>query len=123
MVETADKRRVIMVVDDNDMLRDAIGDVLETKGYATLRACDGAQATNLLSSSDVDMIVLDLQMPVLDGFGVLEWMKMHSCSKPVLVCTGTFIDEGDARLGGTPVIRKPFKIRELLSRLEGFSLH
>ncbi len=62
----------VLIVEDEDMLNEAYQVVLNTAGYQTLTAFDGQEALALLAKHHVDLILLDLRMPVLDGVGFLE---------------------------------------------------
>lgn len=76
----------VLVADDDEDLRDVVSWCLRAEGYRVVTACDGREALRSLSEHAVDLLVLDLQMPVLDGLGVLCRMK------------------GDERMRGVPVL-------------------
>lgn len=75
------ERKVVLVVDDDDAVRTTLCELLESDGYIVVEAQDGEEALSVLSSETVDLMLLDLAMPRLDGFGVLREME----SPPPLV--------------------------------------
>ncbi|MBU1670240.1 MAG: response regulator [Actinobacteria bacterium] len=81
----------ILVVDDDPDIRDVLTELLEGEGYAVVTANDGAQGLEAIREEDPDMVILDLLMPVLDGFGVCKQLQDPRWSKwrdmPVLILT------------------------------------
>lgn len=80
----------ILVVDDNRLSREINCSTLESAGYKTIMASDGNEGLSLLKAGKIDLIILDLIMPGLDGFGFLSVCKADPLSKdiPVIVITG-----------------------------------
>jgi len=72
----------ILIVEDEEALNEAYQIVLSKAGYNVLVAFDGEQALEKLSENDVDLILLDLRMPVLDGVGFLERYKPNEIESP-----------------------------------------
>jgi len=62
----------VLVVDDDAQIRDTVGEVLEDEGYEVLRAENGVRALELLEAAQPDLVLLDLMMPVMSGWEVLE---------------------------------------------------
>src|ERR1700730_10075043 len=83
MTETSGSPKCILVVDDDDTVREAIAETLELEGYCVESAADGLQALEKVKVAPPDAIVLDLMMPVMDG-----WTFLEQCRKEAL-CTGT----------------------------------
>lgn len=80
----------ILIVDDNAAMREQYAyDIGRLGGHETLTAVDGREALAVLASEPVDCVVLDLEMPRLDGFGVLRKLKEDGLETPVIVYTGT----------------------------------
>jgi excisionase family DNA binding protein len=113
----------ILVVDDEPSMARAIQRVLRPAGYETLIATDGFQAGSLLHSFAPALMTLDLQMPGLDGFGVLRFLR-DSNPRPelrVLVVSG----ESEQRLrearelGAHETLAKPFINEQLLATVQG----
>lgn len=82
-------RRRIMVVDDSPLTRELIASLLEAVGYDTVSAADGAEAIHLLSTTQVDLVVTDLEMPGLDGLELTRQIKVHDTLNrlPVIILT------------------------------------
>lgn len=82
-------RRRIMVVDDSPLTRELIAALLEAVGYDTISAADGAEAIHLLSTTQVDLVVTDLEMPGLDGLELTRQIKGHDTLNrlPVIILT------------------------------------
>lgn len=113
----------ILIVDDDAPMARAIQRVLRPAGYDTLIATDGFQAGSLLHSFAPSLMTLDLQMPGLDGFGVLHFLR-DSAPRPdlrVLVVSG----ESEQRLreardlGAHETLAKPFINEQLLATVRG----
>ena len=109
----------ILVVDDNDDNLDLIEDVLCDAGFTVVRACSGPDAMSLLMSRQIDLVLLDLMMPDMNGFAVLEMIRFI----PRLMNTAIIIqtahgDEWNIKrakdLGAKAVFSKPISPSELL---------
>lgn len=111
---------LILVVDDEAPVREMIGDALSLAGYRTLSAGDGLEAINLLRSNSVDLIVSDINMPKLDGFQLLESLRLKGDNTPFVLLTASkerpHLSTG-FRLGADDFIAKPFGIEELALRV------
>ena len=110
----------ILVVDDEDAVRHLLQRTLEESGYSVVTASDGYEALERLSQHKVELVLLDIKMPGLDGFSVLELIRKTS-NVPVIMLTA--IDEVTAvrdslGLGADDYVRKPFKTPELLARIQ-----
>ncbi|MCU1350428.1 MAG: bacT [Acidobacteria bacterium] len=109
----------ILVVDDDAAVRDLLTSVLEHRGLTVDTAADGREALQLFTENQYSVIILDLLMPVVDGFGFLRGMESVDLQVPpvVLVVTGAdraLVKQLDPqRIHG--VIRKPFDAQELAS--------
>jgi DNA-binding NtrC family response regulator len=107
----------ILIVDDEKNIRASLARGLRLEGYATLEAADGAQALESLKNDDVDLVVLDLQMPVLDGIGFLEKAASLGRKVPTLVLTAHGTIDAAVRavkLGAFDFIEKPPAIERIL---------
>jgi CheY-like chemotaxis protein len=113
--------RPVLIVDDDADIRDALSDTLEDHGYQVVTAVNGQDALRRLRDIEVapSVILLDLMMPVMDGYGFLAERERDPelAEIPVAVITaGHGVDR--ARLGETlPVIPKPIKLPQLLELL------
>jgi DNA-binding NtrC family response regulator len=107
----------ILIADDEKNIRSTLARALRLEGYQALEAEDGAAALGKLSGGDVDLLILDLEMPVLDGLGLLQKMGEAGIAIPSLVLTahGT-IDRAvrAVQLGAFDFIEKPPVLERLL---------
>ena len=116
---TADQHRRVLVVDDDQNVRTMLGALLRHRGLIVDEAADGKIALDLLRENRYAVILLDLLMPVADGFAVLRGFGTEGVQAPpvVLVLTGAdraTIDQLDSQhIHG--VVRKPFDPEELAS--------
>jgi len=110
----------ILAVDDEDAISDLVCDALSLAGYSTMRAHHGMEALRLLREHAIDLVVLDVNMPNVDGFEVLSRMREADDATPVIIVTARE-DRDDVRrgfeLGADDFIRKPFGIEELALRV------
>jgi len=109
----------IMVVDDNQEMLRMLKRTLELEGYDVATAADGSSALALLEEWKPDLVILDIMMPGLDGFQVLDLIRQRS-NIPVIMLTArrevTTLRDALA-LGADDYVRKPFATRELVARV------
>jgi DNA-binding response OmpR family regulator len=109
----------ILLVDDEDSVQKLLAYPLERDGYRVLQARDGQEALERFNSNDVDLVVLDIMLPRLDGLEVCRRLRSQS-SVPIIMLTARD-DELDKvlglELGADDYITKPFSIREFRSRV------
>jgi two-component system response regulator MprA len=110
----------VLVVDDDPDVRDSLARALRLSGYAVTTAVHGADALTAVARSPVDLIVLDVQMPVVDGFDACRMLRARGDATPVLVLTArAAVDDRVTGLevGADDYLVKPFALRELLARV------
>ncbi len=109
----------ILLVDDEDSIQKLLAYPLEREGFRVLQARDGEDALRLFDSEHVDLVVLDLMLPKLDGLEVCKRLRAES-QVPIIMLTARD-DELDKvvglELGADDYITKPFSIREFRSRV------
>jgi CheY-like chemotaxis protein len=81
------KNMSILVVDDESDVRAVVGKLLESHGYSTAAAKDGAEALAMLRKRDFDLMVLDIMMPKMDGYEVMNALKDVKPDLPVVMLT------------------------------------
>lgn len=109
-----------LIVDDSRLNRMVIIEYLKGKDFNILEAEDGQQALDVLATQSPDIILLDLIMPVLDGFQVLEVLKEKKNKIPVIVITAYLKDNTVQRckdLGAAGFLNKPIKMHELFTMI------
>jgi len=110
----------ILVVDDEDTVRNLLQRILEENGYNVVIASNGYEALERLSQHKIELVLLDIKMPGLDGFSVLGRIRKTS-NVPVIMLTAvkeTTTVRDTLSLGADDYVRKPFNQRELLLRIK-----
>ena len=114
-----DAAPTILLVDDEDSVRTILAFPLERDGYTVVQAADGEEALRLFDTTQVDLVVLDIMLPKLDGLEVCKRLRTAS-NVPIIMLTARD-DELDKviglELGADDYITKPFSIREFRSRV------
>jgi len=110
----------VLVVDDNDLQRDVLADVLGSEGYDVRVAASGAEALAAARAVPPDVVVLDLMLPDTDGATVLATLRREPSLSAMRVVVTTGVRSSSVRrLPGVDVaLFKPFELRELLDVLE-----
>ena len=109
----------ILIADDESDIRELIKLSLEENGYTALTAQNGKEAWEILSKQDVDLAILDVMMPVMDGFNLLRKIRENS-TIPVIFLTARAEDMDKVLglgLGADDFMSKPFSIAELVARV------
>ena len=110
----------LLVVDDEPNIRELLSASLRYAGFEVMTAADGPQALALADSFRPDLVVLDVMMPGLDGFGVVRRMRESGRHTPVLFLTardGAEDKVSGLTLGGDDYVTKPFSLDEVLARI------
>jgi DNA-binding response OmpR family regulator len=110
---------LILVVEDEPSIAEVVGLYLRRSGYDVIFAQDGLEAQNKIESSSPDLIVMDLMLPVIDGFELTRWLRDQS-DTPIIMLTARR-DEVDRiaglEMGADDYILKPFSPQEVVSRV------
>jgi DNA-binding SARP family transcriptional activator len=115
-----DARKAVLVVEDNLLNRELTNAVLKAAGYHVLVAKDGAEALMLLGREHVDLMLLDIDLPFIDGHKVLEALHEQGIHVPTIFVSGLPGDEPEVKafeIGAADFIRKPVKNSVLLARV------
>src|SRR5688572_4026395 len=112
-------KATILIVDDHLSVRTLVADYLGAQGYRALTASDGEEGLIVARRSRPDLVLLDVMMPGLDGFGFLQAFRRDS-SAPVILLTAR-VEETDKvvglELGADDYVTKPFGMKELVARI------
>jgi len=109
----------ILVVDDTRNVQLMLQEYLENQGFEIFLAYDGAEAMEIFHAGGIDLILLDIMMPNMDGYQFISKLRTES-SLPVIMITAKQQEEDVVRgfeLGADDYITKPFRLRELLMRI------
>ncbi len=112
----------LLVVDDNEMNRDLLSRRLERQGYRVTVAVDGKQALEFLNQEPFNLVLLDIMLPEMNGFQVLEHLKADEALSHIPVIMTTALDESDGKqkcmdLGAHDYLTKPFNPVLLKARI------
>lgn len=119
---TLDSPRVILVVDDEGLNRAVLCKFLQNQGFQTIEAANGREAFSILKKDHVDLMMLDIDMPVMNGFETLQRLpiELPHLDLPIIMVTAS--DDGEAvtrafELGASDYINKPFDPAVTLARV------
>jgi CheY-like chemotaxis protein len=120
--ETFSGKKTVLLVEDEEPLRQVLRELLEREGFTVVEASDGVQALDEVDRSAPDVLVLDLNLPRLDGYGVLNHLRARpsTAKLPVIVLTAKGDEENEVRVfetGANDFLAKPFRPRALSARL------
>lgn len=113
------KEALILVVDDDPAILTTLAEFLDMEGYQVATATNGREALGLVEDMDPALVLLDMRMPVLDGWGFARVLRERGRRLPILVMTAA----RDARVWAEEIdaagyLAKPFDLTELLSAVE-----
>ncbi len=106
------QNKTILITDDNDMNRLVAATILENYGATIVEASNGEEAIGIINKTSVDLILMDLQMPVLNGFEATKMLRAQKCGIPIIALTANAIKgetEKCISAGMNDYISKPFK--------------
>jgi len=117
--------KTVLVADDRETGRELVRTAIESSGYRVVEATDGVEAVRLARECSPDLVILDLQMPRLDGFGVLAELRADPklCRTPVLALTASAMpaDRGKAEKAGFDAyFSKPVRLSALREEVARF---
>jgi two-component system OmpR family response regulator len=113
--------QLIMVIDDEAGVRDLLGDALKLAGFETITAADAMIAQTLLRNTKPDLLIVDINMPLMDGFEFIERIRANGDNTPALMLSARG-DRADITrgltLGADDYVTKPFGLEELVLRIK-----
>jgi len=113
--------RRVLVVEDDAAIRRGIVDALRFAGFSPLERADGPSGLEAAISADLDLVLLDVMLPGMDGFGVLERLRRARPRLPVIMVTARGAETdcvNGLKRGADDYVVKPFGAKELLARVE-----
>lgn len=115
-----DRKKAILIVEDNVLSRELTNALLKSAGYSVLVAKDGAEALMMIGRERVDLVLLDVDLPFIDGHSLLQGIRENGIEVPAIFVSGLPGDEVEVRafeVGAADFIRKPVKNSVLLARV------
>lgn len=112
----AEESRLILIVDDEEIVRTALELILSSEGYRTICAGDGLEAIRMINEQAIDLVITDMRMPRADGLEVLKAAKLRTPAPKVIMITG-FASEDPSEAfdeGADEFIYKVFKRDDIL---------
>ncbi|MCX6245287.1 MAG: response regulator [Bacteroidetes bacterium] len=116
----------ILLTDDNKEFSDNLKDILELKGYEVLMAHDGFKALEIIKDNKVDLILMDIKMPVMNGVETYKQIKTIVPSTPVIMMTAFALEEliqESLQEGAFACLRKPLDFEQLFTTIENALPH
>jgi len=114
-------KATILLLEDDQQLSDTVKQFLQYQGYEVLCAYDGLQAQDLVYEKQIDLMLLDIKVPHLNGFDFLQTLRTDNVQTPAIFITSLNAVEDVTRgfdIGCDDYIRKPFALKELQARME-----
>jgi DNA-binding response OmpR family regulator len=111
----------ILIIEDDISISEIVRDFLEISGYLATVKADGSEGLNEALTGGYDMILLDLQLPSMDGFEICKRVREKGIAVPILMATARIEDVDKIRglgLGADDYISKPFSLPELVARVK-----
>jgi two-component system, cell cycle response regulator DivK len=117
--------RVILIVEDDPRNLKLIRDLLQIRGYTTLEATDGKQGVDMARAKMPDLILMDIQMPVMDGFEAISILKADLVTKSIpIIALTAFAMQGDREkcmeAGCNDYITKPLDTRAFVTKVKEY---
>lgn len=108
----------ILVVDDESSIREALSKVLHAEDYEVVSAENGQEAIEKFGAEKIDLLLLDLGLPVKDGWGTLEWLARVNPLLPIIIITGRHAQRELAeKAGADALMEKPLNVPRLLQTI------
>lgn len=115
----------ILVVEDNKTNMKLFCDILEYKGYRVTKCYDGQEAYHMLQKETFDLAILDIQLPMLDGFSLIKKLKKENIEMPKIIVVSAFAMDKDKQnakmLGCQEYLTKPIDIMNFVSTVEKYT--
>lgn len=109
--------KVILIVEDDEQLREAVRDVLVDEGYKVAEASNGQEALAVLRSPDAPCVMLlDLMMPVMNGWQLMDALALEPIRPPPVIITSAMAE--NAPSGAAGILKKPYALERLLQLVE-----
>ena len=112
--------KIILLADDEVMLRDLLGELLETSGFNVVKVSSGKEAINVLEEMKVDLLIIDYNMPEMNGLECIKEIRKLGYDMPVILSTGSISVNSTTELnkyGSARLVTKPYEFDTMLSTI------
>jgi CheY-like chemotaxis protein len=116
------KKKQLLVVDDNEAVQEILSRIFSIMGHDVTVADNGLEGMALFLAGSYDLVVTDIQMPLMNGWELSRLVKEHSSNTPVVVVTGSYDDTNWEKVNMNRVdaiIPKPFKLEDIQETVQG----
>ncbi len=114
--------RHVLVADDEPAIVEMIRDILEEYGFHVVTAANGSEALRLIEEAEPEVVLLDMNMPVLDGEGFVAAVRERGLRIPIVIMTaGSSAKRWAAQLGADAYLSKPFELASLVDVTNRFA--
>ena len=110
-------KQKILVVDDDEAVRTGLSGVLLSEGYEVSTASNGSEAVERFRGTGIGLILVDINMPVLNGWGTIGQLRTLSPRVPIIMITARPDQKTIARTAGVELMEKPLDISHLVARI------
>ena len=110
------KKREVLIVDDNKAVQDVLSRMISFLGYHVTLAGNGLEGGTLFLTNPYDLVITDLQMPLMNGWELSRLVKERSPKTPVILVTGSYEEKHAEKIGMKcvdAIIPKPFRVQEV----------
>ena len=110
-------RKTILVVDDDEAVRDGLRGLLVSEGYKVIAACHGREAVHVFRVHPCDLVLVDMNMPLRNGWGTIADLRALEPQLPAIIITARPDQRNIAREAGLELMEKPLDLPLLLNRI------
>ncbi len=110
-------KKRLLIVDDEEGIRESLALAFEIEGYPVFSACDGAEALEKIDSQNIDVVISDIRMPNKDGIAMLQQLRKANATKPVVLLMSAYTEYSEQdlkRMGASILLRKPIDLDTLI---------
>lgn len=112
----------VLIIDDDDVVLNALGQMVEKTGWKCLRAPTGEIGMDVFRTNDIDAVVLDINLPKMDGFAVLRQLKEMKPNVPVVMLTGLGYEKDQIEkalgFGAAGYVSKGMPVKSVISKIK-----
>lgn len=117
-------KKRLLIVDDEEGIRESLALAFEIEGYPVFSACDGAEAWDKIQSNKIDIVISDIRMPKKDGIALLQDIRKLDPFKPTVLLMSAyteFTEQDLKRMGASVLLRKPIDLDTLIGLVEEYN--